>query len=120
MRFTERARDHVQQFPEIRDLIKARAQALSEPGAASQLGHQCHGELKHCRTVKLGTDHRMVFMVRRSDVVVVAIGKRRDEAAYDVAINVLKSGGVPPEDADPSNRHPPAPPRTRRKRRRKR
>jgi hypothetical protein len=101
VRFTQRAQAHVGEFPEIRDLIKARVRALSEPDAAEQLGHQCRGELRRCRTIKLGANYRMVYMVRKGDpiqeddVVVIAIGRRKDEAAYAVAARVLFSEDLP-------------------------
>lgn len=71
--------------------------ALEQPGAASQLGIQLTGPLKRCRRVKLGSAYRMVYKVRETDVVIVAIGLRKDEQVYADALKALAEvTSVPP------------------------
>ncbi len=74
--------------------VAARVLELGEPGAAEHLGHQLRGPLKRCRSIHVGDDHRIVYLCRTADVVVIAIGLRKGDAVYaeaEKAINEVKA-----------------------------
>lgn len=62
---------------------------LAQPGKAEQIGLPLRDKLKGCRRVHIGNDHRLIYMVRETDVVVVNIGLRKDKAVYAEAEKAL-------------------------------
>ena len=72
------------------DAIRERQRELETPGEASRMGEACKGRLRRCRKVRVGRDHRMIYLVRSDDVVVLAVWYRRDLAAYAEAQRALR------------------------------
>jgi ParE toxin of type II toxin-antitoxin system, parDE len=79
----------------LREAISKRHRELEVPGAAALLGEPCKGRLRRCRKIKVGSHHRMVYLIRRADVVVLAVWLRKDLAAYDQAGRALDEA-LPP------------------------
>lgn len=81
---------HLRRLPELADAVRERQRELEVPGAAAALGEPCKGELRRCRKVRVGKYHRMIFLVRPTDVVVLSVWYRDDLLAYAEARRALR------------------------------
>ena len=89
MRYSARAVGHLRQLPNLSDAIRDRHRELEVPDAAATLGEPCKGKLRRCRKLTVARWYRMVYLVRPTDVVVLAVWYRTDLAAYDEARRAL-------------------------------
>ena len=78
VRLTRQAGKDVDRLPEVRPQLMKRLRELEPEGAAEQLGkHLSHRELRCFRRLQFhGLAYRIVYKVRESDVVVVAVAHR--------------------------------------------
>jgi plasmid stabilization system protein ParE len=81
---------HLRRLPRLTEAVRRLQHELEVPGAAATMGEQCKGGLRRCRKVRVGSSHRMIFLVRQADVVVLAVWYRDELAAYTEARRALK------------------------------
>lgn len=81
---------HLRKLPKLADAVRDRQRELEVPGAAVMLGAPCRGELRRCRKVRVGRHHRMIFLVRPTDVVVLSVWYRDNLSAYAEARRALR------------------------------